>query len=108
MPGLKEFEAYQPIGYISDETRQWLKDPNAKGPGMFTANRNGQGGMWALYSGADFQRVHALAAHYQDERQHLLRCKSIVKDLLAWYDNGQRTMHELDRILDVAADLVQR
>lgn len=113
---LADIEQFKPLGWISDETLKWVHDPNARGPGMFTANRNGQGGVWAIYSGADFQRLYILAEslkyeldeYTRGEREHLLRCKAIVKDLLNWYDNGQRTMHELDRIRDRAADLVQR
>lgn len=113
---LADIEKFQPLGWITDETLKWIHDPNARGPGMFTANRNGQGGVWAIYSGADFQRLYILAEslkyeldeYTRGEREHLLRCKAIVKDLLNWYDNGLRTMQELDRIRDRAADLVQR
>lgn len=113
---LADIEKFEPLGWITDETLKWTKDPDARGPGMFTANRNGSGGMWAIYSGADFQRLYILAEslkyeldeYTRGEREHLLRCKGIVKDLLAWYDNGMRTMHELDAIRDRAADLVPR
>jgi hypothetical protein len=113
---LADIEKFEPLGWITDETLKWIKDPNARGPGMFTANRNGQGGVWAIYSGSDFQRLYILAEslkyeldeYTRGEREHLLRCKAIVKDLLAWYDNGARTMRELDRIYDIASDLVQR
>lgn len=39
------------------------------------------------------------------EWQHMLRAKAIIKDLLCWYENGNREMRELDRIRDAAADL---
>lgn len=56
-------------------------------------------------------KIHSESLQYEvdqytrGEREHLLRFKNIVKDLLAWYDNGLRTAQELDRIRDRAADL---
>lgn len=114
MPELKEFHDYKPIGFLTEETLAWLSDPNGIGPATFVPNRNG--GQVGIYSGEDFYQLHLAAQRLKaeiveytlGERAHLLRCKSIVKDLLAWYDDGQRTMKQLDRIHDVAADLVPR
>lgn len=36
---------------------------------------------------------------------HLQRCKSLIKDLLIWYENGNRDHKDLDRIRDAASDL---
>ena len=52
-------------------------------------------------------RLCRVLKNITEERDYLKRHRAIVKDLLAWYDNGQRNMHELDRIRDMAADLVR-
>lgn len=39
------------------------------------------------------------------EWNHMLRCKSLLKDLLCWYEDGNREMRDLDRIRDAASDL---
>lgn len=39
------------------------------------------------------------------EWKHMLRGKELLKDLIAWYGNGQRDMKDLDRIYDAATDL---
>jgi hypothetical protein len=39
------------------------------------------------------------------EWKHMLRAKAIIKDLLCWYDDGNREMRDLDRIRDAASDL---
>jgi hypothetical protein len=41
------------------------------------------------------------------EWNHMLRAKAIIKDLLFWYENGNREMRDLDRIRDSASDLFQ-
>lgn len=60
----------------------------------------------AQQDSADVRYVRAdLHDALRAEVDYLKRYRFIVRDLLAWYDNGDRTMHELDRIRDAAADL---
>lgn len=39
------------------------------------------------------------------EWQYMIRAKTILKDLLCWYADGNREMRDLDRIKDAASDL---
>lgn len=64
---LSEVEEAKPIGFISDETRQWLLDENGRGPGMFTPNRNGAGGVWAIYGGWEYKRLLTIAKNLQKQ-----------------------------------------
>jgi len=64
---LSEVEEAKPIGFISDETRQWLLDENGRGPGMFTPNRNGAGGVWAIYGGWEYKRLLTIAQNLQKQ-----------------------------------------
>lgn len=78
---VRDIPDIQPLGWISEHTRQWLKDPNSHGPGMFTVNRNGQGGMWALYAGSDFQRLYQHAEKLREQCENLLRIEQAARRL---------------------------
>lgn len=79
-------EQAEPLGWITEETRKWVHDPNSRGPGMFTANRNGAGGTWAIYSGADYQRLHRIAKDLQEQCGRLQAIAITAKDL---YDESE-------------------
>lgn len=74
----------KPLGWISEQTRQWLKDPSGHGPGMFTPNKNGQSGTWAIYSWEDFQKLY----------RHAEKTKYLAENLLRIADSARRLYEE--------------
>lgn len=71
----------KPIGWISEKTREWLKDHQARGPGLFVPNRNGQTGIWPIYSGEDLKELFQYSEKYERLRENFLRVIDCAKRL---------------------------